>query len=193
MNTKSLPSMVGLCGSLRVNSFNKSLLNICKSELNDRAYFAHLQFDDFPLYREDRCEDGFPISVLQLGERILSSDAVVISTPEYNFSILGGLKNALDWLSRLPSQPFKNKPVAILGASTGKLGSARAQYHLRQVLQCLEARVVSKPEVFVAYATSAMKDGKLADANSLEAIRLLMGKLMESVDTGSVIAHVANQ
>ena len=100
-----------------------------------------------------------------MGEAIAAADGVVIVTPEYNYSVPGVLKNAIDWLSRLPNQPFAGKPVAIQSASPGALGGARAQYHLRQSLVFLDARVLNRPEVMVggAYGKADMASGDLTD------------------------------
>ena len=102
---------------------------------------------DIPLYDADvQQEDGFPQSVEALAEQIRQADGVVIVTPEYNYSVPGGLKNAIDWLSRLPQQPLSGKPVLIQTSSMGAIGGARCQYHLRQILVFLDAMVMNKPE-----------------------------------------------
>jgi chromate reductase len=125
--------------------------------------------------------------VLALGAEIARADAVLIATPEYNFSIPGVLKNAIDWISRLPDQPFKNKPVAILGASPGPVGTARAQYDLRKVFVFLDAHVLNKPEIMISNAgTRFDAEGKLTDetsrkflASQIEALRAWAARLKE--------------
>lgn len=94
---------------------------------------------------------GMPDAVASLVTRIRGADAVLIATPEYNFSVPGMLKNALDWMSRAEDQPFRRKPVAILSAATGPLGGARVQYELRKILLFLDALVLTKPEIFIGH------------------------------------------
>jgi chromate reductase len=111
---------------------------------------------DFPLYNADIQAEGFPAAVLAMGAAIAQADGVIIVTAEYNYSIPGVLKNALDWLSRLPAQPFAGKPVAIQSGSPGVIGGARAQYHLRQMLVFLDAAVLNKPEVMIGQITTRL-------------------------------------
>jgi len=126
---------------------------------------------DLPLYNEDLREHGDPASVRQLREQIAHADAVLIVTPEYNYSVPGVLKNAIDWASRPPDQPFNGKPVAIMGGSPGKIGTARAQYHLRQTFVCLNAAVLNKPEVMVGGVMGIFDDnGKMTDQSTREHI-----------------------
>jgi len=116
-----------------------------------------------PIYDGDIEEAGFPEAVSDVGARIKAADALVIVTPEYNYSVPGGLKNALDWLSRLKDRPLKGKPTLIQSASPGAMGGARAQYHLRQVLVGIDALVMNVPEVMVAQAHTKITDGVLTD------------------------------
>jgi len=119
---------------------------------------------DLPLYNEDLREQGDPAAVIKLKEQIAKADALLIVTPEYNYSVPGVLKNAIDWVSRPPDQPFNGKPVAIMGASPGKFGTARAQYHLRQTFVCLNAAVLNKPEVMVGGVMGIFDDnGQMTD------------------------------
>jgi chromate reductase len=170
-------TIVGISGSLRSGSYNTALLEAARSLLGADARFEIASLRGIPTYDEDLRAEGWPTVVTELAERIRAADAVVITTPEYNFSIPGGLKNAIDWLSRLPDQPFDAKPVGIAGASTGRLGTARAQCHLRQCFQYLNARVPNKPEVFVSSAGEAFKDGRLANPKALNALSLLLSEL----------------
>jgi len=105
-----------------------------------------------PPYNEDVRAKGFPPAVESLRRQIAAADALLFATPEYNFSMAGVLKNAIDWASRPPDQPFAGKPVAMMGASVGMLGTARAQYHLRQVCVYLDMHPINKPEVLIAAA-----------------------------------------
>ena len=116
-------------------------------------------FDIAPIepYNEDVKQKGFPPPVQELRDKIRAADALLIVTPEYNYSIPGVLKNAIDWASRPPDQPFQDKPIAIMGASPGRLGSARAQYHLRQCFVFLNALILNTPEVMIANAAEDVR------------------------------------
>ncbi len=145
--------VLGLCGSLRQASYNLAALRAAQA----LAPGAGMQIDvadisDLPLYNEDVYAQGFPAPVERLRNQIRAADALLFVTPEYNYSMPGVLKNAIDWASRPPEQPFAGKPAAIMGASPGALGSARAQYHLRQTLVFLDVHPLNKPEVMIGSA-----------------------------------------
>lgn len=124
-----------------------------------------------PVYNEDLRAEQVPTAVQTLADAIARADAVLIATPKYNYSIPGGLKNALDWVSRLPNQPFANKPVAIMGVSPGAIGTARAQYHLREVFVFLDAKVLNKPEIMIGGALERFDDqGRLHDQKTRDFI-----------------------
>ena len=107
-------------------------------------------FAEFPLYNADiQNSTGFPAPVNALADAIRAADGVIFCTPEYNFTIPGGLKNAIDWVSRLPNQPFAGKPVALQSASPGPVGGARVQYDMRRAMAFLDAFVLNKPEIFI--------------------------------------------
>ena len=138
---------------------------------------------DLPLYNEDIHEQGDPAEVIKLKGQITKADAVLIVTPEYNYSVPGVLKNAIDWVSRPPEQPFSGKPVAIMGASPGKFGTARAQYHLRQTFVCLNAAVLNKPEVMVGGVMGVFDDnGKMTDHATREHVAKQLVALAALVD-----------
>jgi chromate reductase len=123
-------------------------------------------FAAFPLYNADvQNATGFPAPVTALADAIRAADGVIIVTPEYNFSIPGGLKNAIDWVSRLPGQPFAGKPIALQSASPGPLGGARVQYDLRRAMVFLDAFVLNKPEIFIGGCAAKIdeKTGELND------------------------------
>jgi chromate reductase len=143
-----------ICGSLRKGSFNRALMNTLPGLAPSGMKLVEAPpFRGFPLYDADlQASAGFPADVTALGEAIRAADGVIIISPEYNFSIPGALKNALDWISRLNDQPFKDKPVAIQSATGGQLGGGRMQYHLRMALTYLNAFVFGTPEVFVGLA-----------------------------------------
>ncbi|MEO4042906.1 NADPH-dependent FMN reductase [Hoeflea sp. CAU 1731] len=167
--------LLTICGSLRSGSFNRAICNTLPELAPDGCEIEDAPgFGDLPLYNaDDHNAHGFPDRVVEIAEHIRAADGVVIVSPEYNFSVPGGLKNAIDWISRLPDQPFKNKPVALQSAAAGMLGGSRMQYHMRQVMVFLEARVFTKPEIFVSFAKSKV-DGsgeKIADETTREMMR----------------------
>lgn len=159
-------NVVTICGSLRSASYNamvaRTLPLLQPEGMRIKAAPA---IETLPHYNADVQARGFPEAVTALGNAIRSADGVIIVTPEYNYSIPGVLKNAIDWASRLPEQPFKNKPLAIQSASQGALGGARAQYHLRQMMVFLEAYVFNRPEVMIAAAKGKFEEshGELTD------------------------------
>lgn len=157
--------VVSLLGSLRKGSYNAAIARTLPALAPAGMVIEPLpSIRDFPLYDADLQAEGFPPSVTELATRIASADGLIIVTPEYNYSIPGGLKNAIDWLSRLSPQPFAGKAVALASASMGMLGGARAQYHLRQVMVFLDAYVLNRPEVIVPTAQSKVDaNGNLAD------------------------------
>ena len=158
-------NVLGISGSLRRGSYNTRLLETIKAMLPPAMALEIAAFDGLPVYNgDDEDKTGIPPSALDFIARIRLADAVIIATPEYNFSIPGGLKNAIDWVSRVKQQPFRHKRVGIIGASGGPIGTARSQYHLRQTLQALEAYIMPRPEVFVSNApTKFAPDGTLTD------------------------------
>ena len=146
--------VVGLCGSLRAASYNAMALRLAGECMPAGMVMEVLDWREVPPFDADIFAQRVPDAVASLSERIRSADAVLIATPEYNFSIPGMLKNTLDGLSRANDQPFQRKPVAVLSAATGPLGGARVQYELRKVLLFLDALVLPKPEVFIGQAAS---------------------------------------
>ena len=170
---------MGLCGSLRRGSFNRMALRAA-AELVPAGMSIDIYdgLADIPPYNDDVREKGYPANVQALRDRIAAADAVLFVTPEYNYSVPGILKNAIDWASRPPSQPFDGKPVAIMGASMGLFGTARAQYHLRQTCVFINAFPVNRPEVMIAQAQNKFdKDGRLTD----EPTRKFIGDLLVSL------------
>ena len=144
--------IVGICGSARSQSFNRMVLNLAGECMPAPMKLSTMEWGDVPPFNADVLAAGMPESVRAVRERIRKADGVVIVTPEYNFSVPGMLKNLIDWISRGEDQPFHNKPVAILSATTGPLGGARVQYDLRKVLLFLNTAVLVKPEIFVGNA-----------------------------------------
>jgi len=141
--------IVGLCGSLRTASYNRMLMQLAGQLMLPSMKLDVAEWRDVPVFDADVMAQGMPATVSALRERIRRADGVLIVTPEYNYSIPGGLKNLIDWISRGEDQPFAAKPVAILSATGGPLGGARVQYDLRKVLLFMNTMTLVKPEVFV--------------------------------------------
>lgn len=184
-------TIAGLCGSLRKGSFNRLALGIFAQNLPEGAKVAPVEIGDFPLYNQEILEAGVPAAVAKARDVIHAADAVVIATPEYNYSTSGVLKNAIDWLSRTTPQPFAVKPIALLGASMGVLGTARAQYHLRQIMVFLDGRPINKPEVMIGAAhTKFGSDGVLNDEAAVKLIKDLGASLVREVNRYRAAAAV---
>jgi chromate reductase len=173
--------ILGISGSLRQGSLNTAALRACASLLPEGVTLSLADLSEVPLYNEDIRTQGLPSSVQQLREQIKAADAIVIATPEYNYSFPGVLKNAIDWASRPPDQPFDGKPIALIGATPGGLGTSRAQYHLRQVFIYLNGHVLNRPEVMISAApTKFDNDGKLTDESTAENLRKLLAALCDA-------------
>lgn len=182
-------NILGICGSLRENSINKNLL-IKMGEFLPEEYELELaDLSGVPLYNSD-LETDLPASVAALASQVQKADAVLISSPEYNSSISGVLKNALDWLSRpIVHTPLSNKVVAIMGATPGALGTIRGQLHLREVLFALNAQVLRRPEVLIPHVSSKLdENGFLVEERALGLLNSLAGAIVEEVETGLMIA-----
>lgn len=147
-----MAKVVAICGSLRKASVNRALVRSLPALAPDGMEIVEAPSIDLPLYNFDIQSAGFPDSVTALAEAVRGAVGVVIVTPEYNYSVPAPLKNAIDWLSRVPNQPFQNKPITLMSAAPGILGGARAQYHLRQIFIFLEGIIVNRPEVMVTMA-----------------------------------------
>lgn len=175
--------IVGLTGSLRRQSYNKTLLENAASLLPDNFRYTYADLGDIPLYNQDLEDGELPEPVLRLAELCRSADGVLISTPEYNGQITGVLKNALDWLSRKPvGTPLAQKPAAIMGASTGLGGTARAQTNLRQLLVSLNMDTVNRPELLLRQAQGKFDgEGKLADEATRDILKHLLDNLCAKV------------
>ena len=181
--------LLGISGSLRKNSFNTALLRAAQELAPAGMSIGAADISTLPLYNEDVREKGYPAPVQVLRDQIKAADAVLIATPEYNYSIPGVLKNAIDWASRPPEQPFDGKIVGIVGASPGRLGTARAQYHLRQCFVFLNAAVLNRPEVMVGGAAQVFKDGKLVDAPTRQFVADLLAALAVAVGRQRLLAQ----
>jgi chromate reductase len=175
MTDRQLDVLV-ICGSLRKGSYNaalaRTLPSLAPPGMKPRAAPA---FAGLPVYNFDEHQaGGTPPIALAWADAIRSADAVVIVSPEYNWSIPGGLKNAIDWSSRMKDQPFAGKPVALQSAATGLLGGSRMQYHLRQSLTSIDALIFAKPEVIVTFAAKKFdeKTLELTDQPTRDMIKL---------------------
>ncbi|WP_112322307.1 NADPH-dependent FMN reductase [Oceanibium sediminis] len=173
--------LLGISGSLRAASTNTQLVHECVRAFGPCDFtFGDIRF---PLYDRD-LEDakGIPAAVQKLAEQALASDAIVISTPEYNKNLPGVLKNALDWLSRTKPAPLSGKPMAIVSAAAGRAGGERSQFSLRHCLTPFRPRILQGPEVMIAASGSAFDDdGQLKDAKSFEFLTTLMQDLRDEV------------
>ena len=173
-------NVIAFTGSLRTGSYNKLVLKAAMELKPAEMEIESFDIAPIPVYNEDVREKGFPPAVEVFREKIRKADALLIVTPEYNYSMPGVLKNAIDWASRPPDQPFNDKPAAIMGASGSILGTARAQYHLRQTCVFLNMHLVNKPEVMIARAQDKFDaSGRLMD----ETTRKLIADLLMNLAT----------
>jgi chromate reductase len=176
-------SILGIVGSLRKASYNHAALIAAQKLVPEGVILTLTGIQDIPVYNQDN-ENTLPASVLEFKQQIHAADAVLFATPEYNYSLPGGLKNAIDWASRpYGESAWAGKAAAILGASVGGFGTARAQYHLRQILVALDMPVVTQPEVMIGNASQKFdQDGVLIDAPTREFIRKLLVALARLVE-----------
>ena len=168
-------NILTICGSLRKNSFNAALARavpaLAPAGLSIKPAPA---WADIPIYNHDIQDAGWPAPVTAWADAIRAADGVIIVSPEYNWTIPGGLKNAIDWTSRMKNDPFKGKSVAIQSCAGGLLGGARMQYHLRQCLTSVESVVLIRPEVFVNFAAKKFdeKSLELTDQATKDMVKL---------------------
>ncbi len=184
--------IVTICGSLRKGSYNRLVMNALPGLAPAGMTFEEAPpYDKFSLFNaDDMNATGFPAAVNAMSDAIRAADGVIITTPEYNYSLPGALKNAIDWVSRIKDQPFGGKPVAIQSASPGPLGGGRVQYHLRTMLVFLNSIVFNTPEIFVGNCIPKFdeKTGELTDETTRKFItQQLAGfaKLIERVEIKS--------
>ncbi|HSW14921.1 MAG TPA: NAD(P)H-dependent oxidoreductase [Solimonas sp.] len=172
--------ILGIAGSLRRQSWNRAALRAAAELLPPETTLDSFELAGLPLFSEDD-EKQPPAQVVEFKQRIRAADAILIATPEYNYSIPGVLKNAIDWASRpYGDSAWSGKPVAVMGVSAGKLGTARAQYHLRQVFVFLDMYPLNKPEVMIGPASEVFDaQGQLSDAKTREHIRKQLEALVK--------------
>ncbi len=171
--------ILGIAGSLRRNSYNRAALRAAQALVPKDAVLDIIDLDGIPVFSEDE-ERQPPAKVVELKKRIREADAILFVTPEYNYSIPGGLKNAIDWASRpYGDSAWTGKPAAVMGASIGRLGTARAQYHLRQVFVFLNVYAVNQPEVMIGNAAEQFDaEGNLTNETTKDLIRQLLDNLV---------------
>jgi chromate reductase len=173
-------NVVTICGSLRKRSYNAALMRALPALAPAEMKLSVAPpFTEIPLYDHDIQEaTGFPAPVKTLADAIRAADGLIIISPEYNWSIPGALKNAIDWMSRMPDQPFREKPVALQSCSGGALGGSRMQYHMRMALTYLNAFVFGTPEIFVSLAHTKFDQAtlELTDAPTRE----IVGKQLDA-------------
>jgi chromate reductase len=171
--------LLGISGALRKGSTNTALLRAAAEMLPEGVTMEIASIADIPMYDGDVEAQGVPAAVQAFKDKIKAADALLFATPEYNFSIPGVLKNAIDWASRPPNAPvLPGKPAAIIGAAGGPMGTGRSQYHLRMVLSALDVKLINKPEVFVgASHTKVDAEGKLTDPVARDLIKQVLVNL----------------
>lgn len=171
--------VLGISGSLRSGSYNRKALQLAKrfaAKFGAQVHELDLKKLNLPIYDEEIQSVGLPQSVQQLKTALEAADVILIASPEYNYSVPGGLKNAIDWASR-GKNSFDSKVAAIFGASGGPFGTIRMQPHLRQILAALNVYVVPQPQVFIRFARETFNpDGTLVDPNLQEQLKTLVYK-----------------
>src|SRR5690348_3305460 len=173
-------TILGFAGSLRKGSYNRAALRAAKELAPPNVTIEIFELDGIPLFNQD--DEGHPAAqVVKFKERVRAADAILMVTPEYNYSVPGVLKNAIDYASRpYGDSAWAGKPVAVIGASIGGFGSARAQYHLRQSFIYLNMYPLNQPEVMIANAARKFDEqGKLTDEPTRELIRKFLDALVE--------------
>lgn len=172
--------VAALCGSLRRASYNAAALRYAIKVAPAGMTITPAEIGDLPHYNDDIRAEGYPPAAGRLRQALSEADAILFVTPEYNFSVPGVLKNALDWASRPPNPPFDSKAVAIMGVSGGQVGTARVQYDLRKMMVFLNAFPVNKPEVFINFAANKFsEDGELTDETAQDLIKKLLISLQQ--------------
>jgi chromate reductase, NAD(P)H dehydrogenase (quinone) len=180
-------NVISICGSLRKGSYNRIVMNALPGLAPDGMQIKQAPpFSEFPLYNADiQNSTGFPAPVQTLADAIRAADGVIFVTPEYNFGIPGPLKNAIDWVSRLPNQPFIGKPVALQSASPGPVGGARVQYDMRRSMVFLDALTLNKPEIFIGNCAQRIDDkaGKITDEPTIGFIKQQLAAFAKFIAT----------
>ena len=172
-----------IVGSLRKDSWTRKVANAMIDLAPKSLSFDHVEISALPHYSQDLETDRPPAEWVAFRDRIRTVDGVLFATPEYNRSVPGVLKNAIDWASRPPNQPFAGKPFAVMGASGGMGGTMRMQYHLRQIAVFLDMHAVNKPECFVRNAAQAFDaEGNLTDEATKKVVKELVDALVKEIN-----------
>lgn len=186
--------LVGMSGSLRKGSYNTQLLNSLPDLLPEGVTMEIVKIGDLPLYDADLETEGLPASVGDFREALSRADAFVFVSPEYNYSVPGTLKNAIDWGSRAGDHPFTGKPVAVMGATQGMWGTVRMQAAFRPIFQFLNMVPVNKPEVLVAQAPAKFgPDGRLSDQPTILIVRQQLEELKKLTRQYQIIHEMTAQ
>ena len=173
-------TVLGISGSLRQGSYNTALLRAAIELAPPDMTIVRADIGALPLYNEDVRSAGYPPPVAALRQQVSEADALLFVTPEYNYSVPGVLKNAIDWVSRPPDQPFAGKPAAIMGASPSAFGTARAQYHLRQIGVFLNLKFLNSPEILIMHAADRFDaQGRLTDEPTRDYLRKQLSALQQ--------------
>lgn len=165
-----MPKVIALIGSLRAESVNRHVFNHYAKMAEPLFTLEEAPIANIPLYNADIKPE--PALITTISNQIKNADGLLIFSPEYNYSIPGALKNALDWLSRCENKPFTNKPTSVIGASPGQIGTGRMQYHLRQVGVFLELAFMNKPEVMIGNAYEKVVSGNIVDEATVKFLAL---------------------
>jgi chromate reductase len=168
-------NVLSICGSLRKGSFNRMVMSALQGYAPEGLRITEAPpYAEFPLYNADiQNSTGFPAPVQTMAEAIRAADGVIFVSPEYNYGIPGPLKNAIDWVSRVPNQPFANKAIALISASAGILGGGRMQYDMRRSMIFLDALTMNKPEIFIGNVSQRIdeKTGQIKDEQAIGFIK----------------------
>ena len=184
--------VLAMSGSQRRQSYNAALLRAARDLALPAMTIEIYDLAPIPIYDDDILVAGYPSTVAHLRDRARAADALLIASSEYNRSVPALLKNAIDWASRRPDQPFKDKPIAIMGVSNGALGAAFANYHLRQIFVYLDARVLNGPEVMIGNAKAKFDmAGRLADEPTRTFVADHLRKLARLVTGGKGVPLTA--
>ena len=181
MNTRNIGSasirVTAISGSSRKASYNTALLHNAKELAPEGMTIEIFDITEIPFYNDDVRLEGYPPVVARFRAVIAASDGLLIASPEYNRSVPGGLKNAIDWASRGPDQPFNGKPIAFMGVSNGSLGAAFANYHLRQIFVFLNGLTLNGPEVMIGQAKAKFENGRLVDQRTRDFVSAHLQRL----------------
>ncbi len=175
---KKQVKILGFAGSLRKASYNRGLLQAAHELMPSHGVLEIIDLKNIPLYNQDE-ENHIPLAVAEFKKKVREVDAILIATPEYNYSVPGVLKNAIDWGTRpYGDNSWENKPVGIMGATMGLLGTSRAQYHLRQIFVGVNMHPLNRPEIMVSQAQDKFdKNGLLTDST----VRQKIGELLTAL------------